>query len=91
MHNDIQNYFVILRRYWRLGKLKSTYFFEDMPVLGKLPLDVRAKKFEEVGDKKTAKAIRNDAKALSEGMGLFRRKERLCEHTAHAFGFIPQI
>lgn len=62
-----------------------------MPVLGKLPPEERAKKFEEVGDAKTAKNIRDGANALSKGLGLFGRKDRPCEDTAHAFGFIPEI
>jgi hypothetical protein len=75
-----------------MGKRESGYFFEDMPVLGKLPLEVRAEKFEEVGDKKTAKTIRAAAKAPPKKLGFgIGRTERLCEHTAHAFGFIPQI
>ena len=72
-----------------MGKLKKSYFFEDVPVLGKLPLEERAKKFEEVGDVDTAKNIEAEANAISKGVGLFRREERRCEDTAHALGFIP--
>lgn len=75
----------------RLEKRKKNYFFEDMPVLGKLPLEERAKKFEEVGDVETAEEIRKQIRMRSKGKGLFGREERPCEDTSHAFGFIPEI
>jgi hypothetical protein len=71
-------------------KNKKEYFFEDIPVLGKLPLEQRANKFEEVGDTETAIAIRN-ANKPSKGLDLLGRSERPSENTSHTYGFIPQI
>ena len=63
-----------------MKKNKRDYFFEDIPVLGKLPPKERALKFEEAGE------IRMTRKGLWPG-----KKERPCEHSAHTFGFVHEF
>jgi hypothetical protein len=70
-------------------KTNLAHAFEDIPVLGKLPLQERARKFDEVGDVDTAKDVIKEAKAISKGSRFLGRRERPCENTAHAYGFIP--
>ena len=72
-------------------KTDLAHAFDDMPILGKLPLDERAKKFEEVGDITTANKIRQEADAFSKGKSFLGREKQNSEHTGHAYGFIPYL
>lgn len=75
------------------------YWFEDTPVLAKLPPERAAAKLRELGDIKTAEAIENSIQKTTT-RGLTTRSDtgwnwpRLGEpkpwqHTSHTFGYIP--
>jgi hypothetical protein len=74
-----------------LKEKKTDYFFEDLPVLGMLPPEEKARKFEEVNDMETVEEIREEIKASGRGFWPGRSEVRPCEHTSHAFGFVPQF
>jgi hypothetical protein len=75
-------------------KLKTDYFFEDIPVIGKLPPVKLAMKLTELGDVKAAEAIEVETVG-KKGFGLPSKwpwgsnEVPAYAHTGHAFGYIP--
>jgi hypothetical protein len=65
----------------------SKNFFEDIPVIGKLPPNEIALKLREIGDFKGAQEI----ETASSTKGLFGGKTPAWKNTAHAFGYIPPV
>ncbi len=72
-------------------------WFDDLPVLGKLPLERAAEKLREVGDIVSAQQLENaadEATALETAYGKGARpswwpfQDKPWQHTAHAFGYI---
>jgi hypothetical protein len=77
------------------------YWFEDIPVLAKLPAEKAAAKLRELDDVEGAEKIEDyikksspvELEASAEPMGLWpwSKEPKAYEHTAHAFGHIPLI
>lgn len=75
------------------------YWFEDIPVLAKLPAHRAAAKLRELGDIETAEAIENNIEKASRGAlpaaaepgwwWPWPKEPKSWQHTAHAFGHIP--
>lgn len=71
-------------------------WFDDLPVLGKLPPDLAAVKLREIGDDHTAAALERsaaeqDTELVSFGVGewLWPFQDKPWQHTAHTFGYLP--
>jgi hypothetical protein len=72
--------------------MATSDWFDDTPVLGKLPATAAAARLRELGDEETAEELLDathsagTTMSLKGGLGLF--KPRPYQHTAHAFGFL---
>jgi hypothetical protein len=73
--------------------MPPSIWFNDLPVLGKLPPDQGAAKLREVGDEESATALESaEREAVTKTFG--RRswwpfQNKPWQHTAHAFGYLP--
>jgi hypothetical protein len=72
-------------------------WFDDLPVIGRLPPEAAAAKLREVGDSEAADALESPSGA-EKGGATYRGLERLWpfqdkpwQHTAHAFGYLAPI
>lgn len=68
--------------------------FDDLPVIGALPLEAAAAKLRELGEADVAAALdtANEERPTRFAAGDGRRwpfRDRAWQHTAHAFGFLP--
>jgi len=66
-------------------------WFNDLPVIGKLPPEEAAAKLREVGEEEAAAAIENAQRGESTSSQKFAGWwpfDRACKHTAHTFGYI---
>jgi hypothetical protein len=72
--------------------MKTSMWFEELPVLGKLPPEKAAIKLRELGDEETANILETAHRGMSAKStfalleGLF--KPKAWQHTAHAFGYL---
>jgi len=72
--------------------MDTTGWFDDLPVIGKLPLSEAARKLREIGEEQAASALETATNQKSETFGakpdwwLFQ--DRAWQHTAHAFGYL---
>jgi hypothetical protein len=73
----------------------SQNWFDDIPVLGKLPPEQAAAKFRELGDDATATALETAKEVATRGSGTFKSPrswwpfgDKAWQHTAHAFGHL---
>jgi len=67
-------------------------WFEDVPVLGKMPPAQAAAKLRELGDTRTASVLESAHDASARDYGLLKSlwpfQDKPWQHTAHAFGFL---
>jgi len=76
--------------------MDTAIWFEDLPVLGKLPLAKAAEKLQEVGDVVSAGKLQASASELApipksykaKSSRLWPFQDKPWQHTAHAFGYI---
>jgi hypothetical protein len=79
-----------------MQKYNPQYWFDDMPVLAKLPPSKIATKLRELGDIEAAETIRNQIKKKPRSFAFSAsfwpsRQTPAWQHTAHAFGYIPPV
>ncbi len=68
-------------------------WFDDLPVLGKLPLEAAAAKLRELGEDEAATTLEaaspeQEAKTFGTRKGWWPFQDRAWQHTAHAFGYL---
>lgn len=66
-------------------------WFEDFPVLGKLPPAQAAAKLRELGDNETAASLETVPDSMSRAFGklpFWPSQDKPWQHTAHAFGYL---
>src|ERR1700675_3179301 len=66
-------------------------WFDDLPVLGKLPAEVAAAKLEEVGEHDAATALQGSGGAAMQAFASAKWwpfQDKPWQHTAHAFGYL---
>lgn len=71
--------------------MKPNEWFDDIPVLGKLPADQVAIKLREVGEIEAAAAIEQETTRSLESFGRpkwWPFKDKAWQHTAHTFGYL---
>jgi len=73
--------------------MSSPTWFDDVPVLGKLPLDKAAAKLREMGENDVAAALEKGQATSAPLFGAPRWwpfQDKPWQHTAHAFGYLTQ-
>src|SRR5437763_122727 len=74
--------------------MSASRWFDDLPVLGKLPPEEAAAKLREVGENITALALESTPKGVVRGpstygvRGLWPFQDKPWQYTAHAFGYL---
>src|SRR5919198_2870032 len=75
--------------------MKTAEWFNDLPVVGKLPPERAAEKLREVGESRAAEALEGAGDELGVPVRTFGRRaawwpfqDRAWQHTAHAFGYL---
>src|SRR5688572_4925451 len=67
-------------------------WFDDLPVLGKLPADQAVVKLREMGENAAADALETAGEAATRTFGTTRWwwpfQDKPWQHTAHAFGYL---
>src|SRR5438552_3052239 len=73
--------------------MNSTTWFDDLPVLGKLPPEQAAAKLREVGEDEAADMLEMAQEAQVKSFEMGRKEwwpfqDRPWQHTGHAFGYL---
>lgn len=75
--------------------MEPSQWFDDLPVLGKLPPDAAAEKLREIGEDDSAGALEGIEEGATRGPATFGKGkswwpfgDKPWQHTAHAFGFL---
>lgn len=71
--------------------MSTSNWFEDLPVIGKLPPEQAAAKLREVGEEGAATALESTAEVPTRTFGVpkwWPFQDRAWQHTAHAFGYL---
>lgn len=71
--------------------MSTSTWFDDLPVLGKLPVDQAAAKLREVGEGDAAAALETAREAATGTFGTAKWwpfQDKPWQHTAHAFGYL---